>query len=525
MQQTATAATVMDAALNAGVKFIHIPVDWPTIQPKQGVWNFTALDQLVAAAMQRKLNVILVLGPSPSWTVTYLGAVPSKNEVCRAKPALQAYREFATAVAQRYQKRVTYYQLWQQPTCTTLLAVPKDVFALYREGARAIHTVNPALKVIVVESGDVHLTWMRDYFASSLGQDRADIITLAPCRMVSAPKILTWRLLVLRNRVMPRTKPPELWMKIDFMQADKVAATLATAVLQNISHITLEPATIEDSTTTTQEMMKVFTQFRTLIGATMSGWRIVSPDIYAGKFSKGTQQTLLIAPLRDGELQLSPDGEGGKTIAVSGGTLTYTIAGGICQTKEVTDKVTIPVTALQPVLLSGAQMEVQAGLPEMRPEKINSESVSLDQTGTDPLSIQPLRLLPGGKYSQYTVRNGFPVLATIREVQPWVHFDIPDGFLFFNIERVPVEISVKVYGVSAPKKTGLNIYYDGIGGMRSTNWQWIDVGFDETFTYTFRIPDSIFADNEGYDFRVNMGGSIENVRVVDVTVRKVSSAP
>jgi hypothetical protein len=113
------------------------------------------------------------------------------------------------------------------------------------------------------------------------------------------------------------------------------------------------------------------------------------------------------------------------------------------------------------------------------------------------------------------------MLMTVPEVAPWIHVDVPDGFLFFNTERQPVEVAVTVRGTMEAKKNGFSLYYDAIGGMANSPWQWIDVGPFKEFTYTFRLNDALFAGSEGYDFRLDMGGSEDSVRVTKVEVRKL----
>ena len=83
---------------------------WTALEPLRGVWNFAPLDTSVAAAEANGIeDIILTLGQTPSWAssnpddVNYVGAgapAPPSN--------IQDWRDYITAVAQRYQGRIRH---------------------------------------------------------------------------------------------------------------------------------------------------------------------------------------------------------------------------------------------------------------------------------------------------------------------------------------------------------------------------------------------------------------------------------
>jgi hypothetical protein len=90
---------------------------WTSLEPVQGVWNWQPLDLWVAAAEQHGVkDILLTLGQTPPWAssnpddVNYVGAgapaPPTDN---------QYWRDYITAVAQRYKGRVRYYEIWNEP--------------------------------------------------------------------------------------------------------------------------------------------------------------------------------------------------------------------------------------------------------------------------------------------------------------------------------------------------------------------------------------------------------------------------
>ena len=94
---------------------------WTSLEPQQGVWNWEPLDIWVAAAEQHGVqDILLTLGQTPPWAstnpddVNYIGAgapaPPTDN---------QYWRDYVTAVAQRYKGRIRYYEIWNEPNDPT----------------------------------------------------------------------------------------------------------------------------------------------------------------------------------------------------------------------------------------------------------------------------------------------------------------------------------------------------------------------------------------------------------------------
>lgn len=94
---------------------------WTSLEPQQGVWNWQPLDIWVAAAEQHGVeDILLTLGQTPPWAstnpddVNYIGAgapaPPTDN---------QYWRDYITAVAQRYKGRIRNYEIWNEPNDST----------------------------------------------------------------------------------------------------------------------------------------------------------------------------------------------------------------------------------------------------------------------------------------------------------------------------------------------------------------------------------------------------------------------
>jgi len=94
---------------------------WTALEPLKGVWNWQPLDIWVAAAEQHGApDILLTLGQTPPWASTNPDDVNYIGAGAPAPPAdIQDWRDYITAVAQRYKGRIRYYEIWNEPNDPT----------------------------------------------------------------------------------------------------------------------------------------------------------------------------------------------------------------------------------------------------------------------------------------------------------------------------------------------------------------------------------------------------------------------
>ena len=94
---------------------------WTSLEPQKGVWNWQPLDIWVAAAEQHGgPDILLTLGQTPAWASTNPDDVNYIGAGAPAPPAdMQDWRDYITAVAQRYKGRIRYYEIWNEPNDPT----------------------------------------------------------------------------------------------------------------------------------------------------------------------------------------------------------------------------------------------------------------------------------------------------------------------------------------------------------------------------------------------------------------------
>jgi hypothetical protein len=98
--------------MTGSIRLWDMGVTWAEIERSPGVYDFARLDQIVRAAMARKVEVTLVLGITPGF---YGASTNVNNDTVRA-----AYRAYVRAVMERYRnfegkgRGIQYYQVWNE---------------------------------------------------------------------------------------------------------------------------------------------------------------------------------------------------------------------------------------------------------------------------------------------------------------------------------------------------------------------------------------------------------------------------
>ena len=502
---------------------MRVQADWPRIQAQADQWDIHWLDHCIRDARKAGFTVILVFGPTPAWAASYLPHSDTAA-LARAHPDLPAFRHYVTRVTRRYLHKVAFYQVWERPAVSSLLATQRDVFALFRTATKAVHSVDPLLPVILPEPGDVDICWIAGYFKHAQHLETPDILLLSPVQFTLHPQVFWWRVPALRKYVFTTRQEPILWSQIPLHgSTTDTAFTTATASLLDGIPTTIFTVTSANDLNDPRLAAGIRT-IASLRGSTYAGWTLLDNDTPAGIFRRGATTRTLALPLADDHLHFTPDDYPlfSDSVAIPAGKVTTTTLGEAPQTVQVADNTTW-VPAAHPTLFSGLSVLPMAGTPEIRLPEISSAEVSLDVAGSDPSGLHLLRDLRGGQFCQQSI-DGRTVISTVADTAPWIHVKMPDSFLFFNPAHLAVDVTVDVLGSAQREHCGFDLYYDAQDDMRYTHWQWIDVGPDQVFSYTFRLNDVLFSNRSGYDFRINMGGSTENVRVVDIHVRKIESA-
>jgi hypothetical protein len=142
-----------DQATAAGVRWIRMRVSWFNIEPTNTVpanYNWSALDQSIAAADAAKINLVVTLEGNPGWAASRpQGPVNNLND----------FKQFAGALAARY-PTVQYWEIYNEPDNRHNFGDQPSAYAAHLNAAyTAIKAANANAKIVM---GGVAMDWFTD---------------------------------------------------------------------------------------------------------------------------------------------------------------------------------------------------------------------------------------------------------------------------------------------------------------------------------------------------------------------------
>jgi len=145
----------------AGFKAARFNPGWGTIQPQQDLWNWERLDQAVANHLKYGMEPQFLLYGTPRWAINEKEvqfhedpAVRKRQEQFHKRPSqnwpphLDAYRQFAAALARRYGDRVQYYEMWNEPDINFYIGSVPYYVRMLEAGYRGVKSADRDLHVI-----------------------------------------------------------------------------------------------------------------------------------------------------------------------------------------------------------------------------------------------------------------------------------------------------------------------------------------------------------------------------------------
>lgn len=136
----------LDAVAKTGAQWLRVHIDWRSIEPVKGEFDWTYADRWINGARDHGLKILGLIVNSPEWA-----RVPGAP--LYAPPAnADDFRDFVTAVVKRYQARITDWEIWNEPNLPRFMGFsdlrPKRYVDLLRVAYPAIKLIQPNATVI-----------------------------------------------------------------------------------------------------------------------------------------------------------------------------------------------------------------------------------------------------------------------------------------------------------------------------------------------------------------------------------------
>lgn len=523
---------ILDRLAAAGVTSVRMELDWNRVEPKPGAFTWVQFDAAVAAARVRRMDIVFVLGPCATWAVNPAWQVPADQKHSSVPKSPQLWRRYVKAAAKRFKGQVKCWQIREQPNARNFRGARSEYLNLLDLAAREIRSLDPGTRVIAPESGFLDIASV-ERFLTSAHASSADILGVyLPADAGRAT--LPWA--VLANEVMDgeggsRRKPvwvlgaqdgaaPESYVtgyllawafgaERCYLPADAIAADWTKPFLDLTYTGFANPAP--------GGWMLFFTGPSGPVAAAWSSAEVVCLPPAAPSVSADDTATAGSG----GEAQ--PPGDLGPTAPAP-----PSLALGPRPSLLAADQW---LPTMRPGAPTRADVLAARGCADLSALPMVYADFSMPDHPEFGLANRALRALGGGACveEQRQGRSCVHTCMTYREEEieqdnPWLYFDVDDSWLYFDRGKSKIVVTVECEGsYMGVEKLGFNIVYDSTTGYRFTPWQWVGPGYGWR-SYRVELRNVSFANRDGWDFRVNAKGSIQDLWVSAVTVEKAPEA-
>ncbi|GAA0598820.1 hypothetical protein GCM10009416_41230 [Craurococcus roseus] len=123
--------------------------DWRSIETARDVWDFHRLDYYLSYAEANGAKVLLTLGQTPSWAAADPDASCVYDAGCSPPASNQDWRNYVRKVAQRYGRRIAFYEIWNEPDYKKFWrGTPEHMVELTRIAKEEIIAANPQAIIV-----------------------------------------------------------------------------------------------------------------------------------------------------------------------------------------------------------------------------------------------------------------------------------------------------------------------------------------------------------------------------------------
>ena len=133
----------VDAIAKAGFGIVRVDLTWNIMEPRRGEYRWDLSDPVVQDLEARGVQILGILGYCPAWA-------SSGSDEFYPPRDVEDWKDFVTAMVYRYQGRIRYWTLWNEPNSNTFFhgSVEQFVRLVLIPGARAAKAVDPDCRIV-----------------------------------------------------------------------------------------------------------------------------------------------------------------------------------------------------------------------------------------------------------------------------------------------------------------------------------------------------------------------------------------
>jgi len=179
---------LLERAAQIGVKWTRLGASWPAIERERGRYDWSKTDTAFTAALDKGITPFVTIGGGNRlYTKLSTYDDPKLAEIYGSRPgpptsspeAMKAWLAFVKAVVERYQDKITHWEIWNEPNHRNYWGAepnPREYGRLLKESARLIKQIDPDALILAGSMAGLNPGFV-DGFLSVGTEGLVDVIT------------------------------------------------------------------------------------------------------------------------------------------------------------------------------------------------------------------------------------------------------------------------------------------------------------------------------------------------------------
>jgi len=128
-------------------------VAWGKVQQSKSTYWWNGLDAAIANANKQGVQIMYVLGSTPTWAASNKKQGTYPNKGAASMPSMAVWKSWVQAVVSRYANSIESYQIWNEANLSTFWqGTPKQMAQLTQAAYKIIKAGDPTAKVVAASS-------------------------------------------------------------------------------------------------------------------------------------------------------------------------------------------------------------------------------------------------------------------------------------------------------------------------------------------------------------------------------------
>lgn len=180
------APALIDKAVESGIKWARVSVDWPSVEDKKGNFHFELMDITLTRLKENEITTYLCFhNGHPVHSKGIQNPLISESST-------KAWLNFVEVLVQRYEKEVDYWEIWNEPNYKSFWdpePSPKQYFELVKKSVPVIKENDKNSKILCGGMARFDVPFLEELFKLGIA-DYVDVVQVHPYNEIPEACIL-----------------------------------------------------------------------------------------------------------------------------------------------------------------------------------------------------------------------------------------------------------------------------------------------------------------------------------------------